>query len=220
MFARRNIFVWVGIVILSGLFLIGQEAWPPPGCVDNDGDGYGSPANPACAFPEADCDDSDPEVNPSRIESLYLGSRCADGTDNDCDGRTDGEDRGCFDFGTSWFMHPVADRFRGANALSPGDVNKDGYPDYVTNYEFDQRYVIAFHPGPGGNLKQTWPTVTAFQPDPLTSTSGVNPEHSSLGDFDGDGNLDVAGAQGWSSLPFWEGSEPGIRIVWGPRRTR
>ncbi len=116
----------------------------------------------------------------------------------------------------AWPMHLVAGRFRGANALGPGDVNQDGFPDYVTNYEFDQRYVVSLHPGPEGDPKQPWPAVAAWSPNPLANGNGVNPEHAALADLDGDGNPDIAAAQGWSDLAFWEGSEPGIRIVWGP----
>ena len=118
-----------------------------------------------------------------------------------------------------WPMHPIANRFRGANALSPGDVNKDGFADYITNYEFDQRYVIALHPGAGGDVKAPWPMVVAWKPEPLVNGNGVNPEHSALGDFDGDDNLDVVAAQGWSNLAFWDGSQPGVRLVWGPPPT-
>ncbi len=113
-------------------------------------------------------------------------------------------------------MHAIDSRFRGANGLSPGDVDHDGLSDYVTNYEFDQRIVIALHPGQGQQVKQPWPTITAWMPRPLVNGNGVNPEHATLADFDGDGALDVAIAQGESSMSFWEGSEPGIRLVWGP----
>jgi len=119
-----------------------------------------------------------------------------------------------------WPMHAVDSRFRGANGLSPGDVNQDGLDDYVTNYEFDQRLVVSFHPGAGEDPGQPWPTVTAWVPKPLANGNGINPEHSSLADFDGDGSLDVAAAQGWSGLPFWEGSQPGIRLIWGPAPDR
>lgn len=120
----------------------------------------------------------------------------------------------------AWPMHAVDSRFRGANALGPGDVDQDGFTDYVTNYEFDQRLVVSFHPGATGDVRAPWPTVVAWMPEPLTRETGVNPEHAALGDFDGDGNLDVVVAQGWSSLPVWEGSEPGIRLVWGPSPDR
>jgi len=60
---------------------------------DGDGDGYGDPEQEATACTAAegyvayqDCDDDDPEVHPSAEE------RCADGTDNDCDGVVDEDD--------------------------------------------------------------------------------------------------------------------------------
>ena len=116
-----------------------------------------------------------------------------------------------------WLMHQIDSRFRGANALSPGDVNNDGFTDYVTNYEFSQRYVISVHPGAGGNVREPWPTIDVWEPEPpLDESKGVNPENAAFGDFDGDGNLDVAGAQGYSDMLWWEGSEPGIRVIWGP----
>ena len=48
---------------------------------DGDGDGWF-----VCA---GDCDDTDPEVNPTAFEA------CGDGVDNDCDGLTDLDDPGC-----------------------------------------------------------------------------------------------------------------------------
>ena len=44
----------------------GQTDLADPGCAcnDGDGDGYGDPATPACLYPQWDCDDEDPGVNP------------------------------------------------------------------------------------------------------------------------------------------------------------
>ncbi len=33
-------------------------------CNDTDGDGYGSPSNPSCAYPGDDCDNDNPDINP------------------------------------------------------------------------------------------------------------------------------------------------------------
>jgi hypothetical protein len=54
-----------------------------------DGDGF---FDAACGG--ADCDDNDPNVNPTVAESDAAGN-CSDGKDNDCDGKTDGADPDC-----------------------------------------------------------------------------------------------------------------------------
>jgi len=59
-------------------------------CEDVDQDGYGDPASPVCAFPELDCDDTDPNVNPGSQEVCDEA-----GVDEDCDGLIDGEDPDC-----------------------------------------------------------------------------------------------------------------------------
>ena len=69
-----------------------------PGCVpctDGDGDGYGSPANENCTFPEEDCDDTNPDVNPAAVEGPPGDLTCSDVLDNDCDGDTDLDDADC-----------------------------------------------------------------------------------------------------------------------------
>ncbi|MFC1890275.1 hypothetical protein ACFL4G_11010 [Thermodesulfobacteriota bacterium] len=66
-----------------------------PGCEsDGDEDGYGAPASPECNYPDLDCDDTNPNVNPGVIESKDVGN-CADVLDNDCDGLADAADPDC-----------------------------------------------------------------------------------------------------------------------------
>ncbi len=117
----------------------------------------------------------------------------------------------------AWPMHPIDNRFRGANALGTGDVNRDGQNDYVTNYEFDQRYVITLHPPRGADPRRSWPSVVAFElKEGGRGVSGIDSESASLADLDGDGNLDIVGAQGSHITRFFEGDAPGIRVIWGP----
>jgi len=67
----------------------------PERCIDNDGDGYGDPANTNCDHPELDCDDDNPNVNPGATEGPPEDLTCSDTLDNDCDGNIDLSDRGC-----------------------------------------------------------------------------------------------------------------------------
>ena len=64
-------------------------------CSDNDLDGYGSPGSHACTYYQADCDDSNPGVNPGTIEGQVGDPTCSDILDNDCDAMTDLDDPGC-----------------------------------------------------------------------------------------------------------------------------
>jgi hypothetical protein len=120
----------------------------------------------------------------------------------------------------AWPMHPIDGRYRGANALGAADVNGDGRTDYITNYEFDQRWVVELHPGGDGDVRASWPTVEVWKPEPLVEGNGKNPESTALGDFDGDGNVDAVGAHGFSDIAAFEGSAPGVHLVWGPSKDR
>lgn len=119
---------------------------------------------------------------------------------------------------SAWWMHAIDDRFRGANGLAATDIDDDGMPDFVASFGFDQRYTVAFHPGFGDPLRRPWPAVVAFVPQPLTATSGIHPEDVTAADFDGDGNPDLAAAQGFAGgdRVAVEGRQPGVRLVWGP----
>ena len=91
MFSRNTFAVWVGIIIFSGLFLLGQDTWPP--CTDNDNDGF-SVEGGECG--PVDCDDTRIYVNPGIIEiGPSWSPACTDGVDNDCDGLVDGEEEDC-----------------------------------------------------------------------------------------------------------------------------
>lgn len=113
-------------------------------------------------------------------------------------------------------MHLIDGVYRGANALSAADVNGNGVDDYVSIYEFDQRYRVALHPGPGADARSKWQTIDVWSPPRKDQSLGVNPESAVLVDVDGDGHLDVVGAQGQSDLAFWEGDSPGVRVFFGP----
>jgi len=68
------------------------------GCVglprDADGDGHLDAACPQFGVLADDCDDQSAGAHPGLCEATAEGN-CDDGLDNDCDGRTDGEDPAC-----------------------------------------------------------------------------------------------------------------------------
>ncbi|MEK6677476.1 MAG: putative metal-binding motif-containing protein [Planctomycetota bacterium] len=66
-------------LLIFGIVLASGAAKVTAVCVDNDGDGYGSPADAMCTFPQLDCNDNNALINPGRPE------RC-DNVDNNCSG--------------------------------------------------------------------------------------------------------------------------------------
>ncbi len=70
--------------VYSGKKIFNIYSWPVRSdsnyCYDNDGDGYGDPANASCDQPELDCNDSDASINPGATEIVDSG------VDENCDG--------------------------------------------------------------------------------------------------------------------------------------
>ena len=102
-----------------------------------------------------------------------------------------------------WVMHQIDNPgLPIPNGLDPADVDKDGYLDYVTNYEWDGYLRIAFYPGPD-KVNESWPTITVGKID--------NAENAAFGDFDGDGNVDIVVAHGGELF-----AHSGVLFIWGP----
>lgn len=95
---------------------------PQPSCIDNDGDGYGNPADASCTYPELDCDDSDPDLNPGAIEGPFGDDTCSDGLDNDCDGFIDANDSDCDDVVVTFPDPNLEDSIRGHIFKPTGDI--------------------------------------------------------------------------------------------------
>lgn len=103
----------------------------------------------------------------------------------------------------NWELHRIdTPPFSLPNGLDPADVNQDGFPDFITNYEWDGYIRVAFYPGIE-KVKEPWPAITiAISP---------NAESAAFGDFDGDKNPDAVIAHGEEFF-----NKSGIQIIWGP----
>jgi len=102
-----------------------------------------------------------------------------------------------------WVMHKIDNPgFLLPNGLDAADVNNDSFLDYLTNYEWDGKIRVAFHPGIS-NVKDPWPSITIGNIN--------NAESAAFGDFDGDGNYDAVVAHGSESF-----SHSGLFLIWGP----
>lgn len=112
------------------------------------------------------------------------------------------------ELGVEWKMHPVDNPGDWLpNGLSAADVDDDGHDDYVTNYEFNGRIRVAFHPGdePGDS---PWHADDAgYVP---------NAENAAFGDLDKDGCPDIVVAHGIEHTD----QPPGIRVLWGSKVTQ
>ncbi len=107
--------------------------------------------------------------------------------------------------GISWAMHNISDDYLIANSMSPADVDGDGEEDYAVIDEWLGIQTILFTPKEKDSLRKPWKRVNL-------GVTG-NPEYSSLGDMDGDGNLDFIVVTGDD---LEKGLETGMGIFWGP----
>jgi len=107
-----NLNMWSGGKALPRVEMLANDcAGGLPYAYDVDGDGFTT-----CG---GDCDDDDPNVNPSEIEGTV-----PDGKDNDCDGEADNRTRGYDDDGDGYCDDPSSC----IDGSLPGDCN-DGDPD-------------------------------------------------------------------------------------------
>ena len=107
-----------------------------------------------------------------------------------------------------WKMHHIDRQSWNHNSLSPGDVNGDGFDDYLVIHEGPNLASIVFHPGNLNDIYAEWEKVVIAE--------GGNIEYGYFGDFDDDGNLDIAFANG----VFDRSRQTGVTIVWGPDKAK
>ncbi|NOT01370.1 MAG: hypothetical protein HOP29_12160 [Phycisphaerales bacterium] len=95
------------------------------GCIDGDGDGYGSPGDSSCPNGNAlDCDDTDDTVFPGATEL------CDGSIDQDCDGLDDCEEAACCDDDDTCTQEQCGiGGICESTAREYGDANNDGAQD-------------------------------------------------------------------------------------------
>lgn len=102
-----------------------------------------------------------------------------------------------------WRMYHLDRQYYNHNSISPGDANKDGYDDYVVIHEGPDKVTILFHPGNLDDIYGEWEKVTISE--------GNNVEYAYFGDLDGDGNLDIA---------YANGGKADVNVLWGPEPSK
>ncbi len=110
------------------------------------------------------------------------------------------------ELGTPWAMWPVDNPGDWLpNGLDLADVNGDGFPDLLVNYEFRGRIRVVLHPGEDLARDRFWPAIDAgYFP---------NAESAAVGDLDGDGAVEIVVVQGIEH----HGDPSSVRILWGEK---
>jgi hypothetical protein len=102
-----------------------------------------------------------------------------------------------------WKMHHIDRQCFNHNSLGPGDVNGDGFDDYVVILEGPDKVTIILHPGVNEKLYQEWEKIIVSE--------GNNVEYAYFGDLNGDENLDIV---------YVNGDRSDVSIVWGPDKSQ
>ena len=89
------------------------------------------------------------------------------------------------------------------NGLDMADVNGDGDPDSLVNYEWTGRVRVVFHPGRGLAPDRPWPAVDVGR--------FPNAENAAFGDLNADGIVDIVVVQGIEH----HADPSAVRILWG-----
>ncbi len=169
------------------------DAGAPTWYLDADGDGYGDPGDsvqscsPVSGFelvPD-DCNDADPNINPSAEES------CWNAIDEDCDGDITLDDDDCAPTGSNGVDDPILDVRTWSGDGDHGasvdfvDFNGDGLSDLVVgNPSTDTAYVF-LAPLPVDTLASAADVV-------LTGSGSFGTVVLGAGDYTGDGIDDIA----------------------------
>ncbi len=165
---------------------VGCAAWYS----DTDGDGYGSAEACLCAATVTyalaggdDCDDADAAVNPGEAEV------CSDGVDNDCDGGAGAcALTGGSLSGADAKFTGEADDIAGYSVAEAGDINGDGFDDFLVGAIGNgdgvagSAYLLLGSAAPASGSLTGGVEFTGE-----TAGDAAGYEVSSAGDIDGDG---------------------------------